>query len=160
MGADLADVSSEIRTRHLSKAINNSLLDWYKVAYIGLDDIDQEGSFMTVSGSPLTCSPFRAWAPGHPRSSRVNEDCVVLDTDKMWRVVDCKSRLPSLCEFYPNKPEKANDLFGVSCTGTHDKKKRKKCEAQQSLFELFKNASRKEKCYITNYEDNLTLSYP
>ncbi|KAG5882988.1 hypothetical protein JTB14_004327 [Gonioctena quinquepunctata] len=153
IGADLADTSTEKRTKLLSQIIDNSLQSWYKVAYVGLDDTDQEGTFVSVNDVPLTCSNYRAWAPGHPRSSKNNEDCVVLDSERMWRVVDCGSKLPALCEFFPGRPNEVNDLVNVSCTKNNSKMRKKKCEVQQSIHELFKDAERKEKCAILNYED-------
>lgn len=102
---DLAEVVSEIRTNSLSDLIKNSLKLWYKVAYVGLDDTNIEGSFETPLGNHLGCYKFRAWGPGQPRSKRNDEDCVVLDAERTWKVVNCKKKLPFLCEIYPEGPK-------------------------------------------------------
>ncbi|CAG9861300.1 unnamed protein product [Phyllotreta striolata] len=105
LGADLADVTSQTRSRELSKIINNSLDGWYKVAYVGLDDVEQRGRFVNAVDLPLSCTAFRAWAPGHPVANSFYHHCVVLDDDNLWRVVDCRRKLRGLCEFYPERPE-------------------------------------------------------
>lgn len=53
---DLADVTSESRTVMLSQIIKDGVPDWYKAAYVGLDDIETEGVFRTSLGKLLTCS--------------------------------------------------------------------------------------------------------
>ncbi|KAJ8920695.1 hypothetical protein NQ315_004834, partial [Exocentrus adspersus] len=116
IGAHLANVISEVRTNHLSEHINNTLQDWYKVAYVGLDDMQHEGNFKTATnGSLLRCFKYRAWGPGHPISKHRNEDCVVLDTESTWRVVDCRRRFPALCEFYPAEPAEMIDFRNITC---------------------------------------------
>lgn len=115
LGGDLANVLSETRTNHLSQYINDTLQDWYKVAYTGLNDIQEEGNFRTLSGSMLSCFRYRAWGPGHPRSKNRNEDCVVLDSDAMWRVVKCRTKLPALCEFTPGEPVEEIDFHNTTC---------------------------------------------
>ncbi|KAJ8965820.1 hypothetical protein NQ314_003887, partial [Rhamnusium bicolor] len=131
IGADLADVSSEVRTNYLSNYINNTIQNWYKAAYVGLDDIQEEGIFRTVSGTLLTCFRYRAWGPGHPRSKHKSEDCVILDSDKMWRVVKCRTKLQALCEFYPEKPAELIDYENITCNYILDKSKYKNLSTNQ-----------------------------
>ncbi|KAI4464895.1 lithostathine [Holotrichia oblita] len=104
IGGDLANVVSEARTNALSLLLSNKLTDWQKVAYVGLDDRRKEGRFVTSLGNFLSCYKYRAWGPGQPRSKHRNEDCVLLDSDKTWRVVNCKLKFSALCEIYPKIP--------------------------------------------------------
>lgn len=101
IGGDLANVVSEARTNALSLLLSNKLMDWQKVAYVGLDDRQKEGRFVTSSGNFLSCYKYRAWGPGQPRSQHRTEDCVLLDSDRTWRVVNCNLKFPALCEIYP-----------------------------------------------------------
>lgn len=66
-----------------------------------MDDLNIEGEFLRSNGDSLKCSIYRAWAPGHPKNRRDTQDCVALDGNKMWHVVDCKKRLPFICEIFP-----------------------------------------------------------
>lgn len=93
---------SESRTYALSNVISNEIQDWYKAAYVGLDDREVEGLFQTPLGTPLNCFKYRAWAPSHPRNRSRKDDCVILDHEKSWRVVNCKHKLPFICELYPD----------------------------------------------------------
>lgn len=124
-GADLAHVLTEHRTNYLSELLNKSISDWYKAAYIGLDDMQIEGKFLTPAGTVMECFRFRAWSPGHPRSKHKSEDCVILDVNKTWRTVKCKLKLHAICEFYPERPLKmlGNEMKNVSCS--HIRRKRK-----------------------------------
>lgn len=105
---DLANILSEVRTNVLSKLIKDNLRLWYKAAYVGLDDIKEEGKFETSSGNLMSCYKFRAWAPGHPRTVDKDADCVVLDDNRMWRVINCNETLPFVCELYPESPSMKN----------------------------------------------------
>lgn len=116
MGADLADVTSEVRTKYLSQIINGSLDVWYKVAYVGLDDYNSQKHFVSVSGTPLDCNRYIGWAPGHPRfETNLTKHCVVLDTKGMWRVVGCFRKLPAVCEFFPEPIEEDYYFKKLDC---------------------------------------------
>lgn len=121
IGADLADVTSETRTKYLSSIINDSLDLRYKVAYVGMDDLRSARKFATISGVSLSCRGYRAWAPGHPQFELHQRNCVVLDAEMMWRVVDCGRKLPALCEFFPNPPKLHNDFGEDNCQKIHIK---------------------------------------
>ncbi|XP_028131567.1 uncharacterized protein LOC114327222 [Diabrotica virgifera virgifera] len=148
IGAEIADVTSELRTKELSRIVNDTLNSWYKTAYVGLDDIKQEGHFVTSFGMMLSCSTFRAWAPGHPIFDTINHDCVVLDDIKFWRVVDCRRKFAVLCEFFPEKPQQKDlDI----CNKITQKAKRRKCLKQQKhMANTMKNLTRAEQCAIQN----------
>ncbi|CAH0557072.1 unnamed protein product [Brassicogethes aeneus] len=145
---------SKIRTNQLSYFIKNQLTNWYKAAYVGLDDMYQEGLFENAFGSFLGCSRYRAWAPGHPRSKHKNEDCVILDSERTWRVIDCKIKLRAVCELFPHKPVAKLNGFqykNVSCHKIRNKKKRKMCKEQKELWSLVSNSSRLDQCALVTY---------
>lgn len=57
VSSDLADITSEYRTVKLAEFVKASMLnDWYKVVFVGLDDLDAEGVFRNSYGKLLTCS--------------------------------------------------------------------------------------------------------
>ncbi|KAF6016752.1 CLEC17A [Bugula neritina] len=68
-------------------------------AWIGISDRDVEGAYRTPSGSSIL---FTKWASNHPVSSEA-EDCVRVNTDGEWEVVDCTAEpYLALCEVdYP-----------------------------------------------------------
>lgn len=100
-GGELANILTSARTNGLSNMVS-SINE--RKAYVGMDDIEHEGKFMTVSGKLLSCFEYRAWAPGEPRSRRKSDDCVVIDGQRGWRVVNCARRLPFICELIPKGP--------------------------------------------------------
>lgn len=120
-GGDLANIVTEERTNALSDLIKVSLKLWYKAAYVGLDDITKEGQYETSSDEPLSCFKYRAWAPGHPRSKHKHDDCVILDDERSWRVVNCKEKLPFLCELFPEEPPLKNKtVTNPDCSNAFD----------------------------------------
>ena len=99
---ELASVLSSKRTKGLSKMLNYLKLG--KLAYVGLDDIEQEGKFKTISGQLATCYEYRAWGLGEPKNRRKEYDCVALDNNNNWQVMDCSRKLPFICEILPKGP--------------------------------------------------------
>ncbi len=68
--------------------------------YIGLDDIQTEGTYVWVSGEPFD---FFAWGPGEP-SAGTDEDCAVIRDDGTWADRDCTANFAShsyVCEIDP-----------------------------------------------------------
>lgn len=106
-GGELANVLTETRTNGLSSIV--STMKTERKAYVGMDDIEQEGKFMTITGKLLSCFEFRAWAPGEPRHRRKNEDCVTVNDRGGWKVVDCSKSLPFICELLPKGPLQVHD---------------------------------------------------
>ncbi|XP_008193139.1 uncharacterized protein LOC100142353 isoform X2 [Tribolium castaneum] len=150
LGGDLADILTEARTNALA-ALLKSLPNWYKGAYVGLDDITVEGSFETPMGDFLQCSRFRAWAVGHPRPGRRKEDCVMLDVEKTWRALNCKIKLDFICEFYPTPPDNTlNEFKYQNCSLVKSKKKKQECETNNELFELYNSSTRIDQCALMN----------
>ncbi|XP_050306784.1 uncharacterized protein LOC126743642 [Anthonomus grandis grandis] len=153
---DLADVTSEYRSTMLAQMLNTSITDWHKLAYVGLNDLFIEGAFTNSFGKPLVCSNYRAWAPGHPRSKHESEDCVTLDSEKLWRVVRCnKVKLRGVCEVYPHKPPRNIEGVpqNVSCGGISRRQyaKIKRCLEEKMIFRIYQNATRIDKCGLVNF---------
>lgn len=134
IGGDLADVLSEMRTKYLSQHINNTLDNWYKLAYVGLDDIEINNTMVSSTGLPLGCSAYRAWAPGFPKYGN-RSSCVVLDSKSLWRTVDCRRKFPALCEYFPEQP-KYSSFENLLCYSIQNKSE---CFFQQLLMNLFPN---------------------
>ncbi|KAG8286769.1 hypothetical protein J6590_052815 [Homalodisca vitripennis] len=137
-GGQLASVTSSERTNHLSALVaslgrSKSL----HFAYVGMHDQEQEGFFVTVADEPLNCFHFRGWAPGHPRARRPVEDCVVLDSRRSWRVVDCRIKLPFLCELEVITPD--------PCLHVRSNKWKQKCQAEAD-FNREKQRMNFQKC--------------
>nr|CAH7759999.1 unnamed protein product [Callosobruchus chinensis] len=68
----------------------------------------------------------------------------------MWRTVDCRRRLPALCELYPERPADRPDLTYVDCGGIKNNGKKRRCVEQQKLYEIYRNSSRIDKCALEN----------
>jgi len=59
------------------------VIDWW----IGLNDLETEGTFKWVSGEPIT---YTRWATGEPNNLN-NEDCAQLYPDGTWNDKACSS---------------------------------------------------------------------
>ena len=49
--------------------------------WIGVNDIDEEGTFVSTDGSPLT---FTNWKTDEPNDYGSGEDAVVIRSDGLW----------------------------------------------------------------------------
>lgn len=65
--------------------------------FIGVDDLDREGSFVYADRSPM--QTFHKWRGGEPNNAYDEEDCVELVAEGGWNDVACHTTLPFLCEF-------------------------------------------------------------
>jgi lectin-like protein/WD40 repeat protein len=91
LGGGLAEIGDAAEDDALRR------LAWPTEAWIGLSDVDVEGTFVWDSGE---AAGFTRWMAGAPHAG--GPDCVVLgashDTPATWDDVDCGLLLPSLCE--------------------------------------------------------------
>lgn len=62
--------------------------------WLGLSDLETEGSFVWVDGSPLTSSN---WSSGEPNDSG-GEDCAQIFSGGLWNDLPCGYSLPAVCE--------------------------------------------------------------
>ncbi|MEC7520416.1 MAG: lectin-like protein [Myxococcota bacterium] len=63
--------------------------------YIGLTDAAVEGTFVWVSGDPVT---YTSWASGEPNDAGRAEDCAQIRSDNDWNDVRCTETLTYVCE--------------------------------------------------------------
>ncbi|XP_078607085.1 uncharacterized protein LOC144879470 [Branchiostoma floridae x Branchiostoma japonicum] len=70
--------------------------------WIGLSDVQEEGTFVWTDGTELTASDYTHWRPGNPDNAVVGdgEDCVEIrqELDYMWNDVDCRKKRHFVCE--------------------------------------------------------------
>jgi hypothetical protein len=119
-GGDLASVrnAEEQDTITILNGQNNQRsTGWgYGYAYIGMNDINQEGVFVWSDGSPTT---YTNWYPSNP-SGGVNENCVHLDhsplkgvydfSEAPWNDVSCEDwAFPFICGYCSNGGKLSND---------------------------------------------------
>ncbi|XP_050530650.1 uncharacterized protein LOC126899644 isoform X2 [Daktulosphaira vitifoliae] len=73
---------------------------------------------------PLACLPYRAWAPGHPKSRKIKKDCVVLTSNRYWETEDCSKNMPFICELIADGPMSAVERY---CAPIKNHRRRKNC---------------------------------
>ncbi|XP_060856888.1 uncharacterized protein LOC132934581 isoform X1 [Metopolophium dirhodum] len=124
VGGHLANVVSDSRTSFLATLVSSDLKNntpTNRKAFVGLFF---ENGFVTITGEPLSCLPFRAWAPGHPKTGSPRKDCVVLAANRYWETVDCSRKLPYICELVPDGPLSPVERY---CAPINNIKRRKNC---------------------------------
>ncbi|XP_069802315.1 hepatic lectin-like isoform X2 [Dendropsophus ebraccatus] len=93
-GADLAVITSE---REQIFLVSFSAASTHKWCWIGLHDMDEEGSFVWVDGTDFETS-YKHWKKGEPDNYK-NEDCGHLWTFGEWNDAPCKQENGyGLCE--------------------------------------------------------------
>uniref|UniRef100_A0A3Q2EEW5 Collectin-11 n=1 Tax=Cyprinodon variegatus TaxID=28743 RepID=A0A3Q2EEW5_CYPVA len=68
--------------------------------YIGIHDLDREGVFTYVDGSPMTT--FSKWRKGEPNDAFDDEDCSEMVASGEWTDVACHPTMFFICEFDKN----------------------------------------------------------
>lgn len=68
--------------------------------YIGIHDLDREGIFTYVDGSPMTT--FSKWRKGEPNNAFDDEDCTEMVASGEWTDVACHPTMFFICEFDKN----------------------------------------------------------
>ncbi|VVC28814.1 Hypothetical protein CINCED_3A023927 [Cinara cedri] len=123
-GGHLANVGSDSRTSFLASLVSSALANHtasYRKAFVGLFS---DGGFVAVTGEPLNCLPFRAWAPGHPKANKLKKDCTVVTSNRYWKTVDCTLKLPYICELISDGPLSPVERY---CAPISNEKRRKNC---------------------------------
>jgi len=65
-------------------------------AWIGLNDLGNEGTFTWTGGKPLN---YTNWKSGEPNNHGGDEHCVYLNPEGKWMDQECEARFHILCEF-------------------------------------------------------------
>ena len=93
-GGDLVIIETLAEGMDLQALIDDGFLSSW---LIGLSDIDTEGSFVWVDGTPLVPGQS-SWAANEPNDSMLKEDCVTLQNTGTWNDIDCTTPRRVLCE--------------------------------------------------------------
>ncbi|XP_050530649.1 uncharacterized protein LOC126899644 isoform X1 [Daktulosphaira vitifoliae] len=123
-GGHLANIVSDTRTSLLASLVSSALTNYttkHQRAFVGLF-FDEH--FVTITGEPLACLPYRAWAPGHPKSRKIKKDCVVLTSNRYWETEDCSKNMPFICELIADGPMSAVERY---CAPIKNHRRRKNC---------------------------------
>ncbi|XP_012889053.1 PREDICTED: low affinity immunoglobulin epsilon Fc receptor [Dipodomys ordii] len=85
----LVSIHSQEEQDFLSKHVS-------KDAWIGLQDLDVEGEFVWMDGSPVS---YSNWLQGEPNNAGSDEDCVMMRGSGHWNDAFCRSQLDTwVCE--------------------------------------------------------------
>ncbi|XP_032642210.1 pulmonary surfactant-associated protein D-like [Chelonoidis abingdonii] len=79
-----------------NSAIQQIVVRHNKVAYIGINDIQTEGSFKYLSGEAIE---YSNWAAREPNNVGGIEDCVEVYSDGRWNDKSCNEKRLIICEF-------------------------------------------------------------
>ncbi len=89
VGGHLATITS-LAEQNLVAGLSSSNI------YIGLNDVNQEGTFEWVTGEPVT---YTNWGSNEPSDSGAGEDYVHIRSTNDWNDVDGDQAYLSVCEF-------------------------------------------------------------
>uniref|UniRef100_A0A146L2F6 Secretory phospholipase A2 receptor n=1 Tax=Lygus hesperus TaxID=30085 RepID=A0A146L2F6_LYGHE len=133
-GGQLADITSDLHTTHLSSLISSLNVS---VAYVGLKQWNEsQDDYLTSQGLPLSCLKFRAWAPNEPRPIPQTK-CVLVTSNGYWKVKDCEKKHPFLCELKREGPMQP-------CRRIKHTRRRKRC--LKTYFLSLPRKNRRPKC--------------
>ncbi|XP_073910331.1 low affinity immunoglobulin epsilon Fc receptor [Castor canadensis] len=86
----LVSIHSQEEQDFLTKHANK------KGSWIGLRDLDVEGKFIWMDGTPVD---YSNWHPGEPNNEGQGEDCVMMQGSGQWNDAFCRSQLDAwVCE--------------------------------------------------------------
>nr|XP_060625019.1 mannose-binding protein-like [Anolis sagrei ordinatus]XP_060625020.1 mannose-binding protein-like [Anolis sagrei ordinatus]XP_060625021.1 mannose-binding protein-like [Anolis sagrei ordinatus]XP_060625022.1 mannose-binding protein-like [Anolis sagrei ordinatus]XP_060625023.1 mannose-binding protein-like [Anolis sagrei ordinatus]XP_060625024.1 mannose-binding protein-like [Anolis sagrei ordinatus] len=90
-GGKLASPKNEAENRALTEMVKKN----YKYAFLGINDIQTEGTFVDLNGAPLR---YTNWKSGEPNDYNDNEDCVIVLDNQLWNDFNCEHKSPIFCE--------------------------------------------------------------
>lgn len=90
-GAHLAVVDDLAENAYLQSLIAGGAEAW-----VGFDDLTEEGMFKWVTGAP----GYNHYMAGEPNNT-ANEDCTAMRTDGRWHDIDCGDNRRPICECAP-----------------------------------------------------------
>ncbi|KAJ6661663.1 hypothetical protein lerEdw1_013902 [Lerista edwardsae] len=77
-------------------AIQQIIARHNKAAYLGMNDMQSEGTFTYINGSAIG---YTNWANEEPNNAGGKEDCVEIYLDGKWNDRSCTERRLIVCEF-------------------------------------------------------------
>ena len=103
-GGHLASIRNQSEQQQLVSA---SLGLWWSSWWIGLDDIEEEGTFVWQDGTP---TDYTAWADNEPNDSN-GEDCghIAEWAGGLWNDIPCTNEMPYLCRYEQEAPPPPDD---------------------------------------------------
>ncbi|XP_043926406.1 collectin-11 isoform X2 [Protopterus annectens] len=93
-GGTLAMPKDEVANRMIASCISDAGLTR---AFIGINDLEKEGSFVYSDQSPL--QTFNKWRSGEPNNAYDEEDCAEMVASGGWTDVACHITMYFVCEF-------------------------------------------------------------
>ncbi|XP_053305848.1 pulmonary surfactant-associated protein D-like [Spea bombifrons] len=77
-------------------AVRTIAVEKNKRYFLGINDIDFEGSFRYLNGQTIG---YSNWLSGEPNDYRQAEDCAEMFVNGKWGDIWCQERKPVICEF-------------------------------------------------------------
>nr|XP_033798851.1 mannose-binding protein-like [Geotrypetes seraphini] len=84
------------RTADENHALQEMVLKYNKQAFLGITDIQIEGTFQYSTGEEIT---YSNWNVNEPNNVNGNEECVALRSDGKWYDIICTNKMLLICEF-------------------------------------------------------------
>jgi len=91
---DLAVITSSEEAEFIKQSFDGATMD---NVWVGLNDLDVEGTFEWIDGSPVS---YTEWITGEPNDTSMLEDCTELRPTG-WNDRNCTALLAYLCEIDP-----------------------------------------------------------
>ncbi|KAM4636292.1 uncharacterized protein O3C94_017464 isoform 1-T1 [Discoglossus pictus] len=87
---------AEPRNVEENQALLTIAVQYGKIMWLGINDIQTEGSFRYLDGASIS---YSNWNTGEPNNSHGAENCVVMLVNGLWNDGNCDSKLLTVCEF-------------------------------------------------------------
>ncbi|XP_066998482.2 hemolymph lipopolysaccharide-binding protein [Anabrus simplex] len=100
-GTHLAVINSDIEAQVLNAMLKRKETHY---AFVGVNDIVTEGTFVTIFGEELSKAGYAKWVPNEPNNTggsatAPGEDCVIFIKDSaLFNDVPCEGKCPFFCE--------------------------------------------------------------
>ncbi len=114
-GAELVSIDSVTENRWLMGRIDDRF--GTPEVWHGFNDVDQEGAWGWVDGSPVN---YTNWRDGEPNDAGPGEDCGSWFDDGEWNDAGCGEQRPYVCASDPCPDDPYNDLDGDGLCGSQD----------------------------------------
>ncbi|KAM4636658.1 pulmonary surfactant-associated protein D-like [Discoglossus pictus] len=84
------------RNAEENQAVLAIVLQQNKIAYLGINDVQNEGTFRYPNGELIG---YSNWKAGEPNNANRVEDCVEMYTSGQWNDKNCEEKRMIICEF-------------------------------------------------------------